>query len=266
MQTLLSRIQTIAEPPAAAVPGQYNAANGWLDFAPGENAPGQDERPVFASKIFLVPLTLSNGSRETLQIARYLARQNRARLVLLHVVQLNIAGEERGIPRARLLDDLCRNAKIRLRELAGCGSGPAAEEILVREGRPADAIVEMATRLRADTILMRRRGHRGWLKWLHPNTALNVARQAPCRVLLLSPENRAGSVHSTIAERGTQFPLFVLDCIYFCLKLKPPIKANYAQAGTLQKERTPLARHFFGGQEMRGGAAVSRSATAHWRP
>src|SRR5208283_2876797 len=61
-----------------------------------------------ASRIILVPLKLSGSSHLALNLARSLARKIKARLVLLHVVQLNIAGEERGIPRTRLVNELCR--------------------------------------------------------------------------------------------------------------------------------------------------------------
>jgi hypothetical protein len=42
------------------------------------------------------------------------------------------------------------------------------------------------------------------------------------------------------------FIVLILDFTFFCFNLKPPIKANYAEAGTLQKERTRLARDCFG--------------------
>jgi len=42
--------------------------------------------------------------------------------------------------------------------------------------------------LQADTIVMCMRSYRGWLKWLHRNTALNVMRQAPCTIQLVSKE------------------------------------------------------------------------------
>jgi hypothetical protein len=48
--------------------------------------------------------------------------------------------------------------------------------------------------LETDTIVMRKHGHRGWLKWLHRNTALAVAHQAPCKVWLVSPGKHAETV------------------------------------------------------------------------
>jgi nucleotide-binding universal stress UspA family protein len=151
-------------------------------------------------KTILVPLTLSSDSFPALAIAGNLARQRNAKLVLLHAVQLNIAGEERGIQRARLLDELGRDAEARLRELAGGLDGQAAAEILVCEGRPADAIVETARRLRADAIVMRMHGRRRWFHWLHRHTALQVARQAPCRTWLVAPGKNAGQFNLTVVD------------------------------------------------------------------
>jgi len=148
-------------------------------------------------KTILVPLKLPSDSRPALAIAADLARERKAKLVLLHVVQLGIAGEERGIQRARLLDELACAAETRLRQLAGSLDGPAVE-VLVCPGRPADTIVEMASRLEADAVVLRRHSHSRWFNWLHPNTALKVARHAPCRVWLVSPGQHAGKYNLTV--------------------------------------------------------------------
>ena len=66
--------------------------------------------------------------------------------------------------------------------------GQVTTEVLVCEGRPAEVIVETAKRLHADTIVMRTHGSRGWLKWLHRNTALKVMRQATCTIRLVFRE------------------------------------------------------------------------------
>jgi hypothetical protein len=73
---------------------------------------------------------------------------------------------------------------------------------MVCEGRPADAIVQTATRLKTDTIVMHARGHRSWSKWLHRRTAAKVVRQAPCGVLLVSPAER-GAVNLMFVDHTT---------------------------------------------------------------
>jgi nucleotide-binding universal stress UspA family protein len=194
MKTILSQSRSNIEPLVVQDRDEYHASHGVLNSAQVENDDRNEDRPAFAPKIILVPLALSGSSHPALAIARNLARESQARLVVLHVVQLNIAGEERGIQRTRLLHELCRNAEFQLQQLADCLGDQVATEVLVCEGRPAEAIVETAKRLQADTIVICTHGYRGWLKWLHRNTALNVTRQAPCTMLLISP----GSCDDTV--------------------------------------------------------------------
>lgn len=194
METILTQPRTNIEPLVVQGRDEYHASHRGLNFAPGENDDRSEDRPAFAPKIILVPLALSGNSHAALAIAKNLARESQANLVLLHVVQLNIAGEERGIQRPRLLNELCRNAEFQLQQLADGMGGQVTTEILVCEGLPAEAIVETARRLQADTIVMCTHGYRGWLKWLHRNTALNVMRQAPCTMWLVSPGKRGATV------------------------------------------------------------------------
>jgi len=158
--------------------------------------------PMLTPGVILVPVVFSGGHYPHLAFADNLASESGASLVLLHVVQLNIAGEEFGIPRARLVEELCRGAEKRLRELAGCLEPQAAVETLVCEGHPAAAIVATARRLQAAAIVMRMNRRRGWLRWLHRNTALEVARQAPCQVWLVSQEDHPGTIHLSIVHRA----------------------------------------------------------------
>lgn len=200
MKTILSQSRTNIESLVVPDRGEYHASHQVRIPAQGENDDRNENRSAFAPKIILVPLALSGSSHGALAIARNLARESQARLVLLHVAQLNIAGEERGIQRTRLLNELCRNAEFQLQLLADCLCGQVAREILVCEGRPAEAIVETARRLQVDTIVMCMHGYRGWLKWLHRNTALNVMRQAPCKMLLISPGRRDGTVNFMVVD------------------------------------------------------------------
>ena len=157
-------------------------------FAQREKIDPGSGLPASAVKKILVPIALSRGSGETLALATQLARKSRAQLVFFHVVQLNIAGEERGIQRARLLSELCHAADFELKQLAALVGDNVLTEVVVSEGRPAEAIVRAARRIKADAIVMSARRHHRWLKWLHRNTAPNVIRQAPCAVILISPD------------------------------------------------------------------------------
>ena len=201
MKTILTQPRTNLEPLVVPGRGESHVSYRVLNFVQSENDAQNEDRSAFASKIILVPLALSGSSHAALAIARNLACESQAKLVLLHVVQLNIAGEERGIQRTRLLNELCKNAEFQLKQLADCLVGDqVTTEILVCEGRPAEAIVETAKRLQADTIVICTHGYHGWLKWLHRNTALNVTRQAPCTKLLISPGRRDDTVNFMVVD------------------------------------------------------------------
>lgn len=159
-------------------------------FGPRETIDSGSGLPASAVKKILVPIALSGGSGDILAVATQLARQSRAQLVFFHVVQLNIAGEERGIQRTRLLSELCRAADFELKQLAALVGDDVLTEVMVSDGRPAEAIVQAAKRMAADAIVMSARPHHRWLKWLHRNTAPNVIRQAPCAVILISADEK----------------------------------------------------------------------------
>jgi nucleotide-binding universal stress UspA family protein len=152
-------------------------------------------------------LTLSGSCRAALAVARNLAREIKARLLLLHIVQLNIAGEERGIQRTRLVNELCRIAENQLQQLADRMGGQITTEVLVCEGRPAEAIVAAAKHLRAEMIIMRTNGHRGWRRWLHRNTALHVMRQSGCKTCLVLSGKRDTAANMIIVDHTTINPL-----------------------------------------------------------
>jgi hypothetical protein len=114
MKTILTQPRTNIEPLVVPGRGEYHASHRVLNSTPDENDGRNEDRPTFAPKIILVPLALSGSSHGALAIAKNLVCEFQVKLVLLHVVQLNIAGEERGIQRTRLLHELCRNAEFQL--------------------------------------------------------------------------------------------------------------------------------------------------------
>jgi nucleotide-binding universal stress UspA family protein len=200
MRTILTKARTNVEPSAVDDVGEFRETIELLDSARGKNEVRNEQCTGLTPKNILVPVPLSGDCNAALAIARNLALKVKAKLVLLHVVQLNIAGEELGIPRARLVNELCRNAELHLNELAIGMCGHVTTEVLVCEGLPAEAIVQTARRLKAETIVMYTPGHRIWLKWLHRNTAFKVVRRAPCDVVLVSPTECDSTINLTIVD------------------------------------------------------------------
>jgi nucleotide-binding universal stress UspA family protein len=133
----------------------------------------------------LVPVDLSTGTLSVLRRASTLAHPGSI-IRVLHAVQLNIAGEERGIARTGLIRELREAAREELGKLINslwASETPAA--IMIREGRPKDVILQEARAGNADLIVMGAHPHTGWRRVLHRNTAAYVMRHAPCPVLVV---------------------------------------------------------------------------------
>lgn len=134
----------------------------------------------------LVPVDFSAGAFTALRHAAALADICRADLVLLHVVQLNIGGEELGVPRARFLNEMADQARAQLRRwVAASLPGNALVRIVIAEGRPSEEIVMQAEELSADLIVLFAHRFGGLLRLL-PHTAARVVEHAPCPVMIIS--------------------------------------------------------------------------------
>jgi nucleotide-binding universal stress UspA family protein len=164
-----------------------------------------DARSAADSGGVLAPVDFLEPVGKTLALASRLAFKCGGTVTLLHVVRLNIAGEERGIPRVRLLKELVQETGERLREAVRSARWEVPVETLVCEGTPGPAIVEMAASLRVEAIVMHGHCRRGWVGWLHRNTSLYVARHAPCPIWLLPPGRGDGPlVRARIEPRGAE--------------------------------------------------------------
>ena len=132
----------------------------------------------------LVPLDLSARNRRALSTALALARANRARITLLHVIQ-RIA----DLPPADVRGFYEDLRKLAERKLARAARPFAARRIEVRSvvfvGTPAEEIVRYAARNRVDLIVLAShkidsRSARGW-----GTTSYKVGILCPCPVLLV---------------------------------------------------------------------------------
>lgn len=140
------------------------------------------------TRTFLMPIHQEEPSPVLLGQAVRLAQESAGTLLLMQAVQLNIAGEERGIRRLSLLEELLHEAERRLMRLAESLRPRVPTDVVVCEGAPAKAIVEMAGTTGADAIVLQRPARRGWLGWrgwLRHDSIRSVVRQAPCAVYLI---------------------------------------------------------------------------------
>jgi nucleotide-binding universal stress UspA family protein len=127
-----------------------------------------------------------------------LAREFDAELTLLRVVDVTQAGigdlsDARQPLLDQLQDDLQQEAGAYLAErqstLRQQGYKVAAQVGL--QPRVAEAIVDEATRIGADAIVMSTHGRGGLSRWLFGSVAEKVLRQAPCPILLVRVDQGA---------------------------------------------------------------------------
>jgi nucleotide-binding universal stress UspA family protein len=160
----------------------------------------------------LVPIDLSEGSHETLRYALAFAEKADAMLDVLHVIHLNIAGEEQGIPRTNLIRQMSEAAQMEMRKLIETLlSGEIAATISVREGRPEEVILREAAAIKADLIVMKGQPRSLWARLFSPGVLQRVLRHAPCPVMVVGagsePVTPGNSRDSALSSEGRFVPL-----------------------------------------------------------
>ena len=132
----------------------------------------------------LVPVDFSESSLDALQHALAFARQNDARLTLLHVIEpfhaslfIDTTGTQHAMREA---------SHLRLTKLweATRKAWPRTGHEL-REGDPVTTITALAKRMNADLIVMGTQGRTGLQRGLIGSVAERVVRHAPCPVLVV---------------------------------------------------------------------------------
>jgi universal stress protein A len=148
-------------------------------------AEGGDDRN-FTLKHILVPVDFSQCSLKALRYAVAFARQFKASLTLLYVVQpYYLPGDfASGLDYAALEKEIEENSARELESLAVKNIGKKAPwKVLLRMGRPVDQITLVADELNVDLIILSTHGHTGLKHVVLGSTAENVVRHAPCPVL-----------------------------------------------------------------------------------
>lgn len=134
-------------------------------------------------RVILHPTDFSARSRPALEMARTLARVHRARLVLQHVAPAEILTGGAFYAPADLRPE--REALNQLRdETANVGLGESVETRF-RQGDPAAEILQAATELGCDLIVMGSHGRTGLRRLLMGSVAEVVVRAAPCLTLIV---------------------------------------------------------------------------------
>lgn len=141
---------------------------------------------VFSLKHILVPVDFSQCSLKALRYAVAFARQFKASITLLYVVQqYYLPGDfTGGLDYAALEQEIETNAAGELEAIAARHVGRKTPwKVLLRMGRPVDQITRVADELNVDLIILATHGHTGIKHAVLGSTAENVVRHAPCPVL-----------------------------------------------------------------------------------
>jgi nucleotide-binding universal stress UspA family protein len=135
---------------------------------------------------YLVPIDFSKGSEIALDYAMAMARQNKARLTLLHVIPAatGYPSEAMRFDLYSLMERDAREDLARLMKKKKLSSG-AAQILLMRGVNPAEIIARQAKKLHASMIVMGSHGRTGWQRLLLGSVAEKTLRLAGCPVLIV---------------------------------------------------------------------------------
>jgi len=136
----------------------------------------------------LVPIQFSRRlPGAELEIAREIARANRAKILLLHVVPLSTAIAADASFAAQYYVEAQKDAELKLRKMAKSGLKNIDVEIVVEISSPATMIVKQAAKLRADLVIIATHGRTGLKRYLLGSVAEHVVARCPCPLLTIRP-------------------------------------------------------------------------------
>ena len=141
-----------------------------------------------AIKSILVPLDFSPSSKIALGCAVAFARQFKAKLTLLHVVEPVTTPDFAALSPLLIEDDeLMAAAKKELEGAVKAARVPRGivEKVLVRFGRSFHEIADAARTRKVDLIIISTHGYTGLKHALLGSTTERVVRHAPCAVLVV---------------------------------------------------------------------------------
>ena len=142
-------------------------------------------------KVILHPTDFSVHSEAALGVARWLARDHGARLIILHVAPLEVVLD--GTTAAEVDPRSDRDALYALKKRV---DGPDLEqpvETILKRGYPAPGIIETAEEVGCDLIVMGTQGRTGLSRLLMGSVAEYVLPKANCPVLVSKHAERAAA-------------------------------------------------------------------------
>jgi len=141
---------------------------------------------VAASKTYLVPVDFSKGSEAALRFAVGLAKKDRSKLIILHVVSAVFAFPlEAGFGDIiERIEQDARQALAKFTKRLRLKPG-AFRLLLIRAVEPASAIADQAKKSHAAMIIMGSHGRTGLQRLMIGSVAERTLRYAHCPVLIV---------------------------------------------------------------------------------
>ena len=143
---------------------------------------------AFPFKRILAPVDFDQSSLRGLELAAKVAKQNDGTISILHIVPVDM--DVSGMP--QYVDLIQRQENIdrdRLKAIAKEHLTDIKWETIDKMGPPSEVIVEVATTMQADVIVMVTHGRRGLARLVEGSIAERVLRHAPCPVLAVRLED-----------------------------------------------------------------------------
>ncbi len=145
-------------------------------------------------KTILAPIDFSAASEHALDAAVDLARSNKARLLVLHVVQPPVVMSEYGPAIANSAELMVASEKAAVTQLARVSTRVKQRGVKVATaksiGASASVILDHAKKSRADFIVMGSHRHNAFYDLIVGSTTHLVLQKAPCPVLIVPPSGK----------------------------------------------------------------------------
>ena len=160
----------------------------------------------------LIPLDGSRLAESSLEFARMLARFEPIQILLMAVIDELEVGV-RALVAPRDVESREQNVmNVYLDEVAAKLQTPGVEVITeVREGSPAQLILERASTFQPHVLIVSTRGRSGWTRWRVGSVADKVIRGASCPTLVVGPRaeeaEEGGAAGSEPSVRRILVPL-----------------------------------------------------------
>lgn len=159
----------------------------------------------FGVKTILVPIDFSSATASTVRAAGDLAVLHGDKIVLLHVAVLPVIYEPYGMGANMLLDATLAAEEAAKKQLKRWTARVAERQIPasweLRQGRPADAIVEESGGRDIHYVVIGSHGHGAVYELFVGSTTQEVLRRVRCPVVVVPPPSRGRATRKSVARR-----------------------------------------------------------------